>query len=348
MRILDLTTDSTVSANTLGVEVDHLPCGRSVLPSGRSKDDPGVGYAKLALASLRARSGRYDWVLLPPLHATWTVGNSRKQVFIKAIIRGISSSPLLSTVFRWIILGSVKVCQVDNSDQLRPSEIGVKIFRPQLYLMANAPSDLVGRTLPWGNGKTLLFRIPMMMDDAAIDKLAAVSENAERPNDIFITGIYHHPQREKQLQASKILSERGRKVFELQERGFEKFSQGLASSKLCFAGQGLGYFSIRMCECVAAGAVPVLNEPDDPIDFGFLNGINAVVYPADATPEQIADAVEAILEQPQRIPEIKIQAENLMNSQNRRSALADRILSTFSSGSPVISSRHQVIAAISE
>lgn len=331
MRILDITTDSIVARNTIGVNVEHLPCGPSVLPSGRSRDEPGAGLLAILKAFIFARLGVYDWVFLPPFHVGWTVDNSPLKVFIKRSIRLLTSSKLLCRIFRWIMFGKVKIALIDNSDQLSPSVSGIEMFSPQIYFMANSPKNLVKKLLPWGNGQALLLRIPMMMDDEMIEKFAASRANQERPYDVFITGYYHHPQREKQLAAAAILEARGRKVFELKERGFEKFAGGLASSKLCFAGQGLGYFSIRMGECVAAGAAPIINEPEAELEHGFIDGINAVVYSSSATPEQIADAVEAILDQPEQIPKIQEMAWRMISTENRLSALADKVISTMGS-----------------
>ena len=329
MKILDFTADSVVLGNTRGVSVTHRPCGRSVLPSGRSKSDPSAGFTAILGALMRLRLGAYDWALLPPMHVTWTVANSLPKRVAKNFVRFVSSSRLLSRIFRWIVFGKVKIALVDNSDQLSPSTSAIEMFAPELYFMVNAPAALVGKRLPWGRGHTLMIRIPMMIDEATIERLAPARANSDRPNDVFITGVYHHPQRKKQLEAALILQQRGKKVFELQERGFEKFSEGMARAKFCFAGQGLGYYSIRMTEVVAAGAVPIINEPEEKTDHSFRHGENAIVYSACATAEEIADAVERVLDDHEMMATIRVNSWNALLRDNKLTALADKVIESL-------------------
>jgi hypothetical protein len=326
MKILDFTVDSVVQNNTKGASVIHIPCGRSVLPSGRAKSGAGSGLAAILVSMLQLRLGTYDWALLPPMHVSWTVANSLPKRVVKKFVYFVSSSSLLSRIFRWIVFGKVKIALVDNSDQLSPSISAIEMFAPELYFMVNAPAALVGKRLPWGLGHTLLLRIPMMIDETTVERLAPARANSDRPNDVFITGVYHHPQRKKQLEAALILQQRGKKVFELQERGFEKFSDGMARAKFCFAGQGLGYYSIRMAEVVAAGAVPIINEPDEAIDHSFRHGENAIVYSSCATAEEIADAVERVLDDSEMITTIRVNAWNALMKENMLTALADKVI----------------------
>src|SRR6476660_4068923 len=135
MRILDLTTDSVVFQSGSRAQVDHLPCGRSVLPSGRSRDEPGAPLSSIGWALLCARFGFYEWVILPPCHVGWTVANSRRSIEIKKAVAWLAKRPWLRRIFRWLLLGSTKVALLDNSDQLSPSMAAVQLLDPELYLM---------------------------------------------------------------------------------------------------------------------------------------------------------------------------------------------------------------------
>lgn len=324
MKILDFTSDSVVLDNTLGVEVRHIPCGKKILPGpeGGSRERAAYSLIIRALCGNRLRS--YDWVIFPPVHVNWQVANRPSQKLIKWVVKAAAHVTFIRTIIRWILFGKSKLAIVDNSDSLHPSRELVELVSPLFYFMLNAPEELTGKPLPWGNGSCLFYSLPMMIHGSLIDKLCSMAGNT-REYDLFITGVYHHPQRIKQREAAEILKARGRTVFELQERGFEKFSKLLSQSKLCMAGQGLGYHSIRMYEACSSGAVPVINLPETNIAHRFIHEYNAIVYASDASPEAIADAIEVALESA-NLELIRQQSHNLVMNYHRSSALADHVI----------------------
>jgi hypothetical protein len=327
MKILDFTSDSVVLDNTLGVEVRHIPYGKKILPGpeGGSRDRAKFSVIVQALCQNRIKS--YDWVIFPPVYVNWQVANRPSQKIIKWVVKTTAHFSFIRNIIRWILLGKSKLAIVDNSDSLHPSREVVELFSPLCYFMLNAPDELTGKPLPWGKGSCLFYPLPMMIHGSLIDKLGSMAGNT-REYDLFITGVYHHPQRIKQREAAEILKARGRTVFELQERGFEKFSKMLSQSKLCMAGQGLGYHSIRMYEACSSGAVPVINLPETNIAHRFIHEDNAIVYASDASPEAIADAIEAALDGA-NLELIRQQSHNLVMNYHRSSALGDHVITSY-------------------
>ncbi len=293
--------------------------------SGCSKKPPRFNKLKILLEMLRAR--QYDCVVLPPIHVEWTIANSLWRKLAKYILGSMIRYP---SVFRFglgIVFGSnMRFIVTDYSDQFAPSQFSLNCVRPEHYFMLNVPRELVGKKM--GPAGTLIHYLPTVIQDDLIDSLS-IRLPAERDNDVFIAGTYHNTLRERQLEAAHILAERGRKVFELKERSFEKFSSGILSSKVCMAAKGLSYHCFRPLEAAAAGAAPVWHYPENDAYHDYIHGRNCFIYDPTLDPSQIADFVEVVLGNPDGISLVVQGARELLNTKHRASSLAGLILNVL-------------------
>ncbi|MFD0892790.1 hypothetical protein KBB96_15310 [Luteolibacter ambystomatis] len=326
MKILDLTTDSLLLvARSPEVEVVHCQTGNAVMHSGCPKKAPRSAMVRLAFELLRGR--RYDWVIVPPVHITWTTGNGFLRRQVKRIAAWFFKNPDAARFMRRVFFGSkARFAITDYSDQFRPSEFGLTCIEPDHYFMLNVPCDLVGTCM--GPRNTLIHYLPTVMPDELIDSLGA-QRTGPGGHDIFVAGIYHNEQRIKQREATQILAARGYKVFELGEKSFGKFTAGLLDSKLCMAGKGLAYHCFRPLEAAAAGAAPVVHGAEEGTYHDWVNGENCFLYDPELTAEGIADFVEEALRTPERILPVVEGARRLLNERHRASALASNLLRTF-------------------
>lgn len=322
MKILDLTTDSFIlPLNKQGVDVVHCQTGNSILHSGCPKKPGRWAFLRLAFEILRAR--RYDFVFVPPTHVTWNLGNGFLGRNAKRILARGMKFPQVSRFLRHLIFGrNAHFVIIDYSDQLYPSEFGLKCIEPAHYFMINAPTNLVGRKT--GPADSRVHYLPSIIDDTFINSLIP-SSKTERINDVFVAGYYHNNQRIKQQKATEILGKRGWTVFELEEKSFGKFKESLHTSKLCMAGRGTGYHCLRMLEAAASGAAPICHTPEEGTHHEWVHEKNCFLYDHSLTPEEIADFVESILRNPQSISRAALGAWNLLNSHHRASALSKNI-----------------------
>ena len=319
MKILDLTTDSLLlPIRSSSVEVVHCQTGRAVMHSGCPKTPPRSAIPRLILECLRAR--RYDWIIVPPAHISWTIGNGIFRRLIKKILAWFLAHPAAARKVRHLVFGrSAKFAVTDYSDQFHPSEFALTCIEPDHYFQLNVPSELVGQRL--GPAATLIHYLPTVIQDELIDSLIS-QQKPQRQHDIFIAGTYHNEQRLKQIDATQRLATRGVKVFELGERSFGKFTTGILDSTLCLSGRGLAYHCFRPLEAAAAGAAPVTHRPEAGTYHDFVDGVNCFLYDPALPPDGIADLVEAILRQPSLIPVVVEGAQKLLNTKHRASVLA--------------------------
>jgi hypothetical protein len=326
MKILDLTTDSLLlPVRSAEIEVVHCQSGRAVMHSGCPKTPPRSAFPRLMLELLRAR--RYDWIIVPPSHIGWTTGNGFFRRLIKRSLRWFQGHPAVARLIRRLVFGgSARFVVTDYSDQLHPSEFALTCIEPVHYFQLNVPRVLVGKRL--GPANTLIHYLPTVIQDDLIDSLHAGRSGAAE-HDVFVAGTYHNDQRLKQLDASRQLTARGWKVFELGEKSFGKFTTGLLASTLCMSGRGLAYHCFRPLEAAAAGAAPVSHEPEEGTYHEYVHGENCFLYAPHLSPAEIADFVESILKDPILVPKVVEGARALLNQKHRASVLAENILNTI-------------------
>lgn len=323
MKILDLTTDSLLlPVRSAEVEVVHCQTGRAVMHSGCPKSPPRSAIPRLLLELLRAR--RYDWIVVPPAHTQWTTGNGVFRRAIKRTLAWFLAHPSAARFARRLLFGkSTRFLVTDYSDQFYPSEFALKCIEPAHYFQLNVPRDLVGQRL--GPASTLIHYLPTVIQDELIDSLVA-KRSGDGEHDVFVAGTYHNEQRVKQLEATRILTERGWSIFELGEKSFGKFTTGILASKLCMSGKGLAYHCFRPLEAAAAGAAPVSHGPEEGTYHDYVHGENCFLYDPKLTPPEIADFVESILKDPILIPKVVEGARTLLNQKHRASVLATNLL----------------------
>lgn len=328
MKILDLTTDSLLlTARKEGIKVVHCQTGPAVMHSG-CKKNPSIAELFRLVAEL-ARARQYDWIIVPPAHIGWTIANSLPKRVIKKFMGWLCRHPNAAGMIRRTVFGArAKFAVTDYSDQFSPSEFALICIQPRHYFQLNVPEELVGRRI--GPGGTLVHYLPTVIQDELIDSLAAL-QGGERANDIFVAGTYHNDQRLKQLEACRILSSRGRKVFELGERSFGKFTSGILDSRLCMAGRGLAYHCFRPLESAAAGAAPITHYPESGTYHDYRHGENCFLYNPEFTSEQLADFVETILKEPDTITQVVKGARMLLNTRHRATALAQNLINVLTS-----------------
>jgi hypothetical protein len=326
MKILDLTTDSLLlPVRSADVQVVHCQTGRAVMHSGCPRTPPRSAIPRLMLELLRAR--RYEWIIVPPCHIDWTTGNGLLRRVIKKTLRWFHGRPAAARLVRRLMFGqSARFVVTDYSDQFYPSEFALACIEPVHYFQLNVPRQLVGRRL--GTAGTLVHYLPTVIQDELIDSLQA-GRTGQPVHDVFVAGTYHNDQRLKQLDATRLLSARGWKVFELGEKSFGKFTTGLMASTLCMSGRGLAYHCFRPLEAAAAGAAPVSHEPEQDTYHDYIHGENCFLYPPDLSPEEIADFVASILNDPILVPKVVHGARNLLNQKHRASVLAKNILNAI-------------------
>jgi hypothetical protein len=323
MKILDLTTDSLLlPARSQSVKVIHCQMGAAVMHSGCPRVPPRWIVLRLLLEILRAR--RYDWIVVPPVHVKWTVANSRSRRLLKRLMAWLTTHPKIACAVRGVLFGrQARFVVIDYSDQFEPSEFALACIEPQHYFQLNIPRDLVGRRL--GPASSLIHYLPTVIQDELIDSLA-MRQGAKRGHDVFVAGTYHNPQRVKQLDACRLLAKRGWKIFELGEKSFGKFTEGLLDSTLCMAGRGLAYHCFRPLEAAAAGAAPIWHEPEAGTYHDYVHGENCFLYDPSLQPDEIADFIEPLLGDPGRIAKVVDGARELLNTRHRASALASNLL----------------------
>lgn len=323
MKILDLTTDSLLlSARSTEVVVVHCQTGRAVMHSGCPKTPPKSAMMRLIFEILRAR--RYDWIVVPPIHVDWTTGNGFVRRLIKQILRWLQNHTSIARFLRKMIFGtSARFMVTDYSDQFHPSEFALVCIEPVHYFQLNVPRDLVGKAL--GPADTRIHYLPTVIQDDLIDSLQS-GRSSESEHDVFVAGTYHNDQRIKQLTATRILAERGWKIFELGEKSFGKFTTGLLGSTLCMSGRGLAYHCFRPLEAAAAGAAPVSHLPENGTYHDYVHGENCFLYDPSLSPAEIADFVESILKDRILVPKVVEGARALLNRKHRATALAKNLL----------------------
>ncbi len=324
MKILDLTTDSLLlPARSDSVEVVHCQTGRAVMHSGCPKVPPRGMAFRLVLELLRAR--RYDWIIVPPAHVNWTTGNGFLRKWIKRTLAWFLQHPKAARFARQAVFGSrARFAVTDYSDQFYPSEFALTCIEPAHYFQLNVPRKLVGSRM--GPAETLIHYLPTVIQDDLIDSLVS-QRTGEAAYDVFVAGSYHNEQRLKQLDATRLLTSRGWKVFELGERSFGKFTTGILDSKLCMSGKGLAYHCFRPLEAAAAGAAPVSHGPEEGTYHDYIDGENCFLYDPSIDPAGIADFVEEALRHPDRIQKVVEGARKLLNHRHRASVLASNFLS---------------------
>jgi hypothetical protein len=243
---------------------------------------------------------------------------------IKQTLRWLQRHPALVRMIRRFVFGrSARFAVTDYSDQFHPSEFALTCIEPVHYFQLNIPRELVGRRI--GPANTLIHYLPTVIQDDLIDSLQA-GRIEEAKHDVFVAGTYHNDQRIKQLDATRLLTARGWKVFELGEKSFGKFTTGLLGSTLCMSGRGLAYHCFRPLEAAAAGAAPVTHLPEKGTYHDYIHGVNCFLYDPQFTPEEIADFVESILKDPVLVPKVVQGARALLNQKHRASELAKYIL----------------------
>jgi glycosyltransferase involved in cell wall biosynthesis len=328
MKILDLTTDCLfLKAPPDLVQVVHCQTGRAVMHSGCPKQAPRSMILRLVLELLRAR--RYDWIIVPPSHVRWTIGNSVVKRIIKKMMGWLIDHPRVAFFMRNAIFGKrARFAVIDYSDLFQPSEFALNCIEPVHYFQLNVPRKLVGQRI--GPAGTLIHYLPTVIQDELIDSLQS-QRHAEGGHDVFVAGTYHNEQRVKQLDATRLLTNRGWKVFELGERSFGKFTAGILDSKLCMAGKGLAYHCFRPLEAAAAGAAPVTHESEEGAYHEYINGENCFLYDPLLQPKEIADYFEYILGQPSQVAKVVAGARELLNNRHRASVLSKNLLGILAS-----------------
>lgn len=328
MRILDLTTDSLLlPVRSTEVVVVHCQTGRAVMHSGCPKTPPKGAIWRLVLEILRAR--RNDWIVVPPIHVDWTTGNGFVRRWLKTILRWMQNHTSIARFFRRLVFGSsARFVVTDYSDQFHPSEFALNCIEPMHYFQLNVPRDLVGKKL--GPAGTRIHYLPTVIQDDLIDSLQS-GRSSKSEHDVFVAGTYHNEQRLKQLTATRILTERGWKIFELGEKSFGKFTAGLLGSTLCMSGRGLAYHCFRPLEAAAAGSAPVSHLPESGTYHDYVHGENCFLYDPALSPDEIANFVESILKDQVLVPKVVEGARALLNQKHRASVLAKNLLEVLNS-----------------
>ena len=102
---------------------------------------------------------------------------------------------------------------------------------------------------------------------------------AEREIDLFYAGSDTMYVRRKIRPLEEELKRRGLNVVWLREKvPFEKFVEYLKNSKVVLSPEGAGWHCFRHYEALAAGAVPVINRPEDGLYTDIVEGKTAWFY----------------------------------------------------------------------
>lgn len=330
MKIIDFTADSiVVAAKSDLIQIRHCPTGPAIAHSGCSQEYGIKQKLLVVLGLLGVMLRRYDVVILPPTHVDWRISNSMLKKACKEIVKIVSNQTFLCRLIRKIFIGNkTKIGIIDNSDLQKISGEIIRITNPDVYFMAHLRTSEMKK---YQGKKVKIKQLPLLLADQIVEKLRANKTKTEKTHDVFIAGSYHCPERQRQLEASKILTERGYKVLELKERGFDGFVRAIQMCRFGFAGRGLGYFCNRPFEIGAAGAVVITHTPIyQDLLIPFVHEENCLLYPHEFTPSQIADFVENYINQPYSYYEKLTKSINhMIDKKNVTSSLSHAIISEF-------------------
>lgn len=270
MRVLEISFDSyLINEIPADAEYEWLPAGRSLNPRQDRKIARDHTISKYtAIKSILSR--KYDVVIIPAVHVnntgdfSWPVKLAKK--IFKIGSRVPLSGELCARVLRWFADYWIVF---DHHDLTMISEEVLKLVKPEIYFKRNLLSKLQSSD----NQKFELLPMPMPRENMV------KYENLDKVRDVFIGGTYETELRKNLLRFSKGLKESGVDIDIVDQRvSPEEFANRMASAKICFATQGIGYHTWRMYEAPLCGSVVILNEPEEDVVHFWRDGENCLMH----------------------------------------------------------------------